>query len=932
MTAAVGLPKRTLKSKLLRVMLSIVAPLSIATLACVTWVHYQASLRDGAEVERLIRDGIAGKGRVLTASHALALHSLVTDNAFGDVRQLIAQAVGSDPDLVYGLFLSSEGIPWAYVSPNSREEANDPPDRERWHELAVPPSDLTAQAATERRAHLFGQEVLEFSAPVKDGNDVVGTVRYGFSTARMRAELLAAQHRGKASLTATLLLLAGIALANLVGGFLLIGGASTRISRPLATLTEAAHSIAEGNLAVRVAVQSDDELELLARAFNHMLEVNQRAFAELKETTERALEASRIKSEFLANMSHEIRTPMNGVMGVAKLMLDMPLDSNLRRYVEAIDVSSAALLTILNDVLDFSKMEAGKYVIQRVAFDPRMVVHEVVQLLGVRAYEKGLDIACRVDPELPPNVLGDPDRLRQVLSNLVGNALKFTEVGEVFVDVRMVEKQPSSAVLQIEVKDTGIGIAEKDLYNIFEAFSQLDGSMARKQGGTGLGLSIARRLVEMMGGSVQVSSNLGQGSTFGFTVRVDLEPSSEMPVRRPVQLPSSKRALVIEAHRKLAEAIEEHAKCWGLDCEILEDGEQSLSRVDQELREGRQFDLIVVGKPGKGLEVSQVIRSIRQRGALRKVPLVLLHEPGKSGVRTEVEQEIGARLPKPFRMSDLYNCFQSLLLGRTPSSGSSKVFTPQVASGIRVLVVDDNEINRLVAVEQLERAGFSVDVACDGREALDLIADGKYAMVLMDCQMPVMDGYSATRELRRRELLNGRHQIVIAVTAHALVGERERVLSAGMDDYVSKPLRADSLQRMVDRHLKSHALEALPSGEAATEVPPLANDVARSRTLVEMCLREMPKQLRAVDDALSRRDPASLRSAAHKLKGSSMAIAADGLIEITQEVQRLAEERRLNDADARVAALRACYAKVEAALRAELERPPSKVKVLEASS
>jgi signal transduction histidine kinase len=374
----------------------------------------------------------------------------------------------------------------------------------------------------------------------------------------------------------------------------------TQISRPLRALTDAANTIAQGRRDVRVEVQSDDELEILAAAFNEMLEANQRAFEQLEAKTEQALEASRLKSEFLANMSHEIRTPMNGVIGLVKLMLGMPLDGKLRRYIETIDASSTALLTIINDVLDFSKMEAGKYTLHEAPFDPRVVVQEVAELLSSKAAEKGLEIVYRIDKSVPTRVTGDADRFRQVLNNLVGNAVKFTETGEIFIELRVESRTDSKVTLHVLVNDSGIGIAEKDVTSIFDAFSQVDGSMVRKQGGTGLGLAISQRLVEMMGGSIGVWSRPGMGSQFWFTLRCGVaEPQSEPA---PQTFTTGKSALVIEANHRWREVIREHMQMWGLECEALPNVQIGLTRVSDYIRSGKKFDIVVVGTPAGVLE------------------------------------------------------------------------------------------------------------------------------------------------------------------------------------------------------------------------------------------------------------------------------------------------------------------------------------------
>ncbi|MFT3926416.1 MAG: ATP-binding protein [Myxococcales bacterium] len=563
----------TLQAKFMRVMLGIMLPLSLAMLVSVTYVNYRANEESARETQRLIRAGIVEKARVLTENHALALRGLVADNAFGDVSSLVEQAAERDPDIVYGLFLAADNTPWAYISPTQKAGAATARDLKRYAELGLTVAQLHPEKASERAVRLFNQDVLDFAAPVSEDGELLGTIRYGFSTQRMHRELATARARADQALNAMLLTVAGLTILGIALGALLVRKALQQVSKPLNELTGAAYTIAEGRRDVRVQVSSGDELEILAAAFNHMLEVNQRAFEELEAKTEQALESARLKSEFLANMSHEIRTPMNGVMGLVKLMLGMPLDDKLRRYAETMDASSTALLTIINDVLDFSKMEAGKYTLHEAPFEPRIVVQDVAELLSTRASEKGLEIIYRVAKDVPDRIKGDADRFRQVLNNLVGNAVKFTETGEIFVELRVDERTDDEVVLHTVVNDTGIGIAEDDVKTIFDAFSQVDGSMVRKHGGTGLGLAISKRLIEMMGGNVGVWSRPGMGSQFWFTLKSGVEASANQPHKASH---TGRSALVIEGNHRWRE---NHSRAHGSLGHAVRDGAQRQDRA-----------------------------------------------------------------------------------------------------------------------------------------------------------------------------------------------------------------------------------------------------------------------------------------------------------------------------------------------------------------
>jgi signal transduction histidine kinase/DNA-binding response OmpR family regulator len=940
MSTTAHLPsRRTLRAKLLRVMLSIFVPLVLATLACVAFVQYRVMTQSAHDNQRLIRDSVASKGRVLAVGHALALRGMVVDNGFSAVSELVQHAVKTDPDLVYGLFLSADDEAWVYVAPDRKGNPLVARDPQKWRELNLGPSELRAIRPSERATRLFDRDVLEFAAPVYDGDELLGTVRYGFSTARTHQELEAAQARAQQTLVTTLLILGLLAAVSLAVGVVLVGRASATISRPVGALAEAANTIAQGRRDVRVAVQSDDELELLAQAFNHMLEVNQRAFEQLEETTERALEASRVKSEFLANMSHEIRTPMNGVMGIATLMLQMQLDGKLRRYVETINASSTALLTIINDVLDFSKLESGKYTLQSVLFEPRVVIQEVAELLASQASEKGLEIVHRIDRSVPVQLRGDPDRFRQVLHNLVGNAVKFTERGEVFIELRTEPSDDGARrMLRVNVTDTGIGIAEKHCTTIFDAFAQVDGSMVRKHGGTGLGLAISKRLVEAMGGDIGVWSRPGMGSQFWFTFpgeAVATTPNAPVEI-----LPPDKHALVIEQNHRWREVISDHMEVWGMNAESYPNIQTGIARVTDTLRTKHRFDVVVVGTPVGVMELRALLEAVEKAENRPRIPLIILNQPGTNLSLAELESRVVSQLAKPLRMSDLYNSLQDVFSGRRAKKQLANVSSrPRNKHGKKILVVDDNHVNQFVAVEQLQEAGYEADVAQNGLDAVEMTRDNDYLLVLMDCQMPVMDGYTATREIRRREQGTDQHALIIALTAHALTGERDRVLEAGMDDYLSKPLRANALEKMIGKHLAAaSAAEHSDSGPVETtvhkplSVAPPHNDTAepaqplhvldptvrRSRSFVEVCLREMPKQIDSIVAALEAGNFETLRQAAHKLKGGALAAAADQLASLAEKLQHAAEAKELEPCVDLTCAIQEHFVAVDGALQHEL--------------
>ncbi len=908
--------RTTLRSRLLKLVIAVLSLVALSILGLVLWLNLETENRRLQDIEQQVRANIASKANVLVDNQALALRGLVADNAFTDVRNMVETAVMDDPDIIYGVFVSSDGAPWAYASPTTSgvkpEEVLN-----RWQELSLPPNSWKNKEPSQRVASQFGQEVLEVARPVIDEGEVLGMVRYGFSTTPLENALMRVRVESQQTLKTMLLWLTLAVIFCTLIGVLLMSRASTRIVRPLIALTQATDRIAAGEQGVRVKGATDDELGALAEAFNHMQEANEDAMKRLNDAMEAALEASRLKSEFLANMSHEIRTPMNGVIGMIRLILKMPMEGKMRRYAETVDASASALMTIINDVLDFSKMEAGKYTLQKVPFDPAVVLQEVAELLCGRAYDKQLELIYRRSPDVPAVVTGDPDRYRQILNNLVGNAIKFSEQGEVYVELTLDEKMDGAYLLRTVVQDNGLGIAKEDQEKLFDAFSQVDGSMVRKHGGTGLGLAISKRLAEMMDGEIGVVSERGVGSKFWFTVRVG---HSDAPARPSLQsLPGGRRALVVEASRRWCRIIEEHLVAWGLECDVFQDGKPALRK----LREARApYDIAVVGAQLRDITIEDFVRELRAEKSAENLPLIALTQLGAGATLTEVEDELAAQIAKPLRLSELYDCIVGTFAGTGVPAPQPRAQTRAVRNrGKTILVVDDNDVNQFVATEQLGESGFETDVASNGKEAVDKVMANDYAAVLMDCQMPVMDGYTAARTIREWEG-NQRHIPIIALTAHAMAGERDKVLAAGMDDYLSKPLRVHALERMLERYVGDGA-ELLEHAGIPVSTPPedapkeLDMTIKRSAKLVALFIARVPENLEELDNAISDLDAKLLREKAHKLKGSCLAVGAEIMAKEAEALQHEAEEGSLANARQRSDRLWTQYDRVTALLSAE---------------
>lgn len=907
--------RKTLRSRLLRLVFGVLSLVAFSILGLVFWLNLETETDRLEQIEQQVRANIANKANILVENQALALRGLVADNAFTDVREMVNTTLAGDADLIYGCFISSDGTPWAYSSPTTTK-AKPEEALERWLELGLPPDSWKSKQPSQRLAVQFGEEVLEVARPVIDEGEVLGVVRYGFSTKPLQSALAQVRTESQQTLRAMLMWLTLAVLFCTVVGVYLMGRAASRIVEPLIALKGATDRIAQGETGVRVTGETDDELGALAVAFNNMQQANEDAMKRLSDAMEAALEASRLKSEFLANMSHEIRTPMNGVIGMIRLILKMPLEGKMRRYAETVDASASALMTIINDVLDFSKMEAGKYTLQKVPFDPSVVLQEVAELLSGRAYDKQLELVYRRSPDVPSIVTGDPDRYRQILNNLIGNAIKFSEQGEIFVELTLDAEGPDGYHLRTVVQDNGIGIAKEDQDQLFDAFSQVDGSMVRKHGGTGLGLAISKRLAEMMGGEIGVVSEVGLGSKFWFSI---FAARSDAPERPSLQsLPQGRRAIVVEASRRWCRIIEEHLVAWGLSCDVFQDGRPALRQLAEV---GKPYDIAVVGAQLRDITIEDFVAQLRKEPGAKKLPLIALTQLGATATLTEVEHEVAAQIAKPLRLSELYDCIIGTFAGTGVPAPQPRARTRAVRNrGKTILVVDDNDINQFVATEQLEESGFQTNTASNGLEAVEKAMSNDYAAILMDCQMPVMDGYTAARKIREWEG-NLRHVPIIALTAHAMAGERDKVLAAGMDDYLSKPLRVHALERMLERYLGEGAERAAAEG-GSTSSPPdelveLDMTIKRSPKLVTLFISRVPENLHELDGAISDLNPQRIREQAHKLKGSCLAVGAELMAKEAEALQHEAEEQKLANAKDRSRRLWNQYDRVTARLSSE---------------